>query len=105
MPPSGERGNLVGAACDSLAMDRPVGRAGVLGHIARGVVFTLIGIFLGKAALDYNPDEAIGLDGALQKLAKASYGPLLLGLTAAGVICYAIYCALDARYRDVSTRA
>ena len=81
------------------------GRAGLLGHLARGVVFALIGIFLGKAALDYNPDEAIGLDGALQKLADASYGPLLLGLTAAGLICYALYCAVDARYRDVSAGA
>jgi len=79
------------------------GRAGVLGHIARAVVFALIGIFVVKAALDYNPKDAIGLDGALQKLAHASYGPYLLGMTAAGLICYAVYCLVDARYRDVST--
>lgn len=77
-------------------------RAGVVGHLARGVVFTLIGIFLGKAALEYDPEEAIGLDGALQKLAEASYGPFLLGVTAAGLICYGLYCLFDARYRDVS---
>jgi hypothetical protein len=79
------------------------GRAGVLGHIARAVVFALIGIFVVKAALDYNPKDAIGLDGALQKLAHASYGPYLLGMTAAGLICYGVYCLVDARYRDVST--
>ena len=78
------------------------GRAGILGHLARAVVFTLIGIFVTKAAVEYDPDEAIGLDGALQKLAEASYGPLLLGVTAAGLICYALYCFVDARYRDVS---
>jgi len=78
-------------------------RAGVLGHVARFVVFALIGIFVTKAAVDYNPKEAIGLDGALQKLAHQSYGPWLLGVTAAGLICYAIYCLVDARYRDVST--
>jgi hypothetical protein len=79
------------------------GRAGVAGHLARGVVFTLIGIFVIKAAVDYNPNAAIGLDGALQKLSQASYGPFLLGLTAAGLICYGLYCFVDARYRDVST--
>jgi hypothetical protein len=79
------------------------GRAGVAGHIARFVVFGLIGVFVTKAAIDYNPKDAIGLDGALQKLAHNSYGPWLLGLTAVGLVCYGIYCLVDARYRDVST--
>jgi hypothetical protein len=78
-------------------------RVAVIGHVARGVVFTLIGIFLIKAALEYEPKEAIGLDGALQKVAQASYGPYLLGLVAAGLVCYGLYCLVDARYRDVST--
>ena len=79
------------------------GRAGMAGHVARAVVFGLIGIFVTKAALDYNPKDAIGLDGALQKLVHASYGPYLLGLTALGLVCYGLYCLIDARYRDVST--
>ena len=79
------------------------GRAGVAGHVARFVVFGLIGVFVTKAAIDYNPKDAIGLDGALQKLAHAAYGPCLLGLTAVGLVCYGVYCLVDARYRDVST--
>jgi Domain of Unknown Function (DUF1206) len=79
-------------------------RAGVLGHLARAVVFSLIGIFVVKAALDYKPRDAIGIDGALQKLAHASYGPYFLGITAAGLVCYGLFCFVDARYRDVSTR-
>jgi hypothetical protein len=78
------------------------GRAGVVGHLARAVVFTLIGVFVIRAALQYDPKEAIGLDGALQKLAAATYGPYLLGLTAAGLIAYGLYCLADARFRDVS---
>ena len=77
-------------------------RAGLAGHAARGIVFSLIGIFLVRAAIDYNPKEAVGLDGALRKLAAAGYGPYLLGLTAAGLVAYGLYCFVDARYRDVS---
>lgn len=76
--------------------------AGVVGHLARGVVFGLIGVFLTKAAIEYDPRDAIGLDGALHKLAGTSYGPWLLGVTAVGLICYGLYCLVDARYRDVS---
>jgi hypothetical protein len=76
-------------------------RIGVVGLLARLVVFGLIGAFAVKAALEYDPKEAIGLDGALQKLAHQSYGPWLLGLTAAGLLAYAAYCFADARYRRV----
>ena len=86
----------------SAAAEDWAGRAGVVGHVARAIVFALIGIFAIKAAVDYNPNDAVGLDGALQKLAHQSYGPYLLGITAAGLVAYAIYCFADARYRDVS---
>jgi hypothetical protein len=80
-------------------------RAGVLGHVARSVVLGLIGVFLVRAAVDYDPRSAIGLDGALQKLAHHAYGPWLLGLTAVGLIAYGAYCLVDARLRDVSANA
>lgn len=80
-------------------------RIGVAGHLARGVVFGLIGIFVIKAAVDYNPTDAIGLDGALQKLVNAPYGPWALGATAAGLIAYGLFCFVDAAYRDVSANA
>jgi hypothetical protein len=74
---------------------------GVFGHLARAVVFALVGYGLIKAAIDYHPDKAIGLDGALLKLANASYGPWLLGLVAAGLVGFAAYSVADARYRRV----
>jgi hypothetical protein len=76
-------------------------RSGVVGLLARGVVFTLIGAFFIKAALEYNPRDAIGLDGALQKLAHQAYGEWLLGLVAVGLLAYAIFCVVEARYRRV----
>src|SRR5262249_29404391 len=69
---------------------------GVVGHVARGVVFGLIGIFLAQAALDYDPQKAIGIDGALAKLAHQPEGPWLLGAVAAGLVAYALYCGVEA---------
>jgi uncharacterized protein DUF1206 len=75
-----------------------VGRAG---FAARGVVFTLIGIFVVKAALDYDPKEPVGLDGALQRLSEQPYGPALLGAVAAGLIAFGVFSLARARYREV----
>lgn len=74
---------------------------GVVGHVARAVIFILVGYGLIKAALDYSPKKAIGLDGALQKLAHASGGPLLLGMVALGFLAFALYSIADARYHKV----
>jgi hypothetical protein len=54
-----------------------------------------------KAAIDYNPNKAVGLDGALAKIAHASYGPVLLGIVAAGLIAFGLYSLSDARYRRI----
>jgi hypothetical protein len=74
---------------------------GSFGHLARMVVFGLVGVFLIKAAIEYNPSKAVGLDGALAKLAHASYGPFLLGIVAAGLIAFGVYSISDARYRRI----
>ena len=74
---------------------------GVVGLVARAVVFALIGWFLFRAAIDYDPDKAVGLDGALAKLGQSAYGPLALGIVAAGFIAFAVYSIFDARYRRV----
>jgi Domain of Unknown Function (DUF1206) len=75
--------------------------SGVAGHVARGVVFALVGVFLAKAAIEYDPAEAIGIDGALLKLVEQPAGPLLLGAVAAGLVAYALYCLVEARYRRI----
>jgi Domain of Unknown Function (DUF1206) len=74
---------------------------GAIGHVARGVVFGLIGFFLVRAAYEYDPEEAVGLDGALAKLLRQDYGSALLGLVALGLIAYGLYCFVEARYREV----
>lgn len=90
---------------DTASMRRPVRRSfvalAVFGHLARAVTFILIGYGLLKAAADYSPRDAIGLDGALAKLAHASAGPLLLGLVAAGLLGFGLYSILDARHHRI----
>ena len=71
------------------------------GHLARAVVFGLVGVFMIRAAVDFNPSKAVGLDGALAKLAQQSYGSALLGIVAAGLVAFALYSLADARYRRI----
>ena len=78
-----------------------ISRLGTIGHLARMIVFGLVGIFLIKAAIDYSPSKAVGLDGALAKIVHRSYGPFLLGIVAVGLIAFALYSLSDARYRKI----
>jgi hypothetical protein len=74
---------------------------GGVGHLARGAVFALIGVFIGKAAIEFDPKEARGLDGALLSLTQQPYGRLLLGGVAVGLAAFALWCWAQARYREV----
>lgn len=74
---------------------------GIAGHLARAAVFALVGTFVLKAAIEYDASEAIGLDGALAKLAHQPYGLVLLGVVAAGLLAYAVFCFVMARYAEM----
>jgi Domain of Unknown Function (DUF1206) len=54
-----------------------------------------------KAALEYDSQEAIGLGGALKEVARQPYGSFLLGLVAAGLLLYGLYCLVESRYRKL----
>ena len=76
-------------------------RLGRLGYAARGVVFAVIGAFLVRAALAYDPSQATGIAGALQALEQAPWGPWILGIVALGLIAYGLFEIVEARYRVV----
>jgi hypothetical protein len=73
-------------------------RAGMIGNIARGLVFALAGVLVIDAAVTYDPGKSTGLDGALRTLADRSYGPWILGILAAGLIVFGLYGLAEARW-------
>lgn len=75
--------------------------AGRFGMAARGVVFGIIGWFLIQAARHYDPQEAMGLGGALRTLEQQAYGPWLLGVVALGLVAYGLFYLVKARYRRI----
>ena len=73
----------------------------MVGLVARAVAFALIGIFTLKAARDYTPKDAVGIDGALARLLQHSYGTLALIVVGCGLIAFGAYSFADARYRKI----
>ena len=73
------------------------------GILARAIVFAVIGIFLVIAAWQADPSEAKGLGAALRSLREQPYGPWLLGFVGLGLVAFAFYSFVAARYRRIST--
>jgi hypothetical protein len=65
----------------------------------RAVVQGLIAAFLLKAAWEHDPEETVGLDGALRTVAGAPWGDVLLCVLAAGVLARGALAGIEAGYR------
>jgi hypothetical protein len=85
-------------ACTPLV--RNVCRAGIL---ARAVVFAVVGGFLLVAAWQADPSEAGGLGAALRSLRAQPFGPVLLGAVGLGLVAFAVYSFVAARWRRIPT--
>ncbi|MFD5269758.1 DUF1206 domain-containing protein [Streptomyces sp. NPDC058335] len=80
---------------------RLVDVTGVAGGAARGLVFAAAGAFAVRAAVDYEPDKAKGLDDTLRSFAETSAGPGLLACVAAGLVLFGVFSFAMARWRKV----
>lgn len=69
-------------------------RFGRVGMPARGIVFTLIGLFLFLAAVNHNPGQAQGIDGVLYSLLRQPSGPYLLAIVAVGLVIFGFFSAM-----------
>ncbi len=74
---------------------------GRIGTIGRGVVFTMIGMFLVIAAVHRSPGEAHGMDGALLALARHSFGRVLLAILSLGLVTFGVFSILCVRWARV----
>ena len=75
---------------------------GGFGCVARAVVVVLVGVFVVKAGVLSSAGQAKGLDAIFRSVAGFAGGSWLLALLATGLVCYGLYCLIEARYRDLT---
>ncbi|MFE9452879.1 DUF1206 domain-containing protein [Streptomyces sp. NPDC006739] len=80
---------------------RLVDVAGVGGGLARALVFAAAGAFAIRAAVDFSPDRAKGLDDTLRAFAATPVGPSLLAIVAVGLVLFGLFAFALARWRRV----
>lgn len=76
-------------------------RVGQFGLSALGLTLCLIGGFVILAAVNSDPERAVGIGGALSALGAGPYGALLLGTVGAGFLFYGVHCFMLGAYRRV----
>jgi len=69
---------------------------GRIGWLGRSGMMGLIGFFLARAAVRFDPAEAQGLDGSLRKAASSGPGTWLVIAVGAALIVYGVFCVLSA---------
>jgi len=70
-----------------------------LGLASRGVIFLIIGFFAVKASVSSDPEKIKTTSDVFSFLEKSFYGSWLLGIVAIGMVAYAIYTFMLAKYR------
>ena len=65
---------------------------GRLGWIGRSAMMILIGFFVTRAAVLFDPNEARGLDDDLRRVADEPLGMVLVVVVAVGLVLYGAYC-------------
>ncbi len=74
---------------------------GIVGFIARSVVFCIIGFFLAYAAWQSNAGRVRDFGSALSALEQQPYGVWLLGIIAIGLFSYGIFIFFQVRFRQI----
>lgn len=75
---------------------RAVRALGRIGWIGRATMMALIGLFVTRAAIEFDPDEASGLDDSLRRVADTTVGTALVDVVAVGLVLYGVFCVVSA---------
>lgn len=79
--------------------DRMIVILGRIGWVARAGMMALIGFFLARAAVRFDPEEAQGLDGSLRQATASTAGTILVIAVGVGLLVYGVFCAVSAPKR------
>ncbi|MFN2463866.1 MAG: DUF1206 domain-containing protein [Candidatus Dormibacteria bacterium] len=71
---------------------------GRFGMFARGVIFTMLGVFIIEAALHHDPTRAEGMGAAFRHLATLPAGHLILFIVSTGFVALALHSFANARW-------
>ena len=82
-------------------MRRLVKWLGMIGTIARGLVFMLAGVGVIAAAVTHKASDSGGIDKALLTLRNQPFGEFLMLLAALGLLIFGLYGLCEARWRKV----
>ncbi|PZX19898.1 uncharacterized protein DUF1206 [Palleronia aestuarii] len=75
------------------------------GVASQGFVVGVIGAFILYAAIMHSGDEAGGMGKAFEWLHDQPYGRILVGLLCVGLLGFALFCAVNAGYRNIPKAA
>jgi hypothetical protein len=78
--------------------------SGMIGTIARGLVFALVGVLVIDAAVIHKAAQSGGIDKALLTLRNQPFGEFLMMLAALGLAVFGVYGLCEARWRKVLAR-
>ncbi len=75
----------------------------MVGYLGRGLLITLVGVVLTRAAVTHEADSGKGIDGALRELSGGGPGSVLLVAIALGVTSFGVWVLIEARCRRSDT--
>ena len=88
---------------DDEPLDAALVIAGIAGWIGRGVVTILVGFFVTRAAVRFDPEDARGFDRSLRMVAGTSTGTILVVACAIGLVLYGVFCFASHSYRSLES--
>jgi uncharacterized protein DUF1206 len=75
--------------------------SGAIGYGGRALLFGLVGWFILGAAIENDPSQGQGVDGAARLFARSAAGPYVLWMLAAALAIYGLYLFVETRFRHV----